>query len=82
MTANAASSALTTFDLEFEDETVNESAARENEEFLANLAYTMQNAQDNVYLAPDEETVPVLPIPLVARSTTSSTATCPLTSNP
>ncbi len=57
MTANVASSAPPLTTLEHENETHEESAARETEEFLVHLAYSVQNENDDGYLSPDDETV-------------------------
>ncbi len=43
--------------LENENETDEDSIARQTEEFLAHFAYTVENENDDWYLSPDEETV-------------------------
>ena len=57
MIANTASSAPPPTDPELED--AEDSAARQTEEFLANLAYDLQNDDDDGYESPDAETVQI-----------------------
>ena len=57
MIANTASSAPPPTDPELED--AEDSAARQTEEFLANLAYDLQNDDNDGYESPDAETVQI-----------------------
>jgi hypothetical protein len=43
--------------LQHDNETYEESAARDTEEFIAHLAYTVQNENEDGYFSPDDESV-------------------------